>query len=388
VRIAAVALCASLLAFACAPPSSGLGPGAHLEVTPEGCDFAAIVLGSVESCTVTVANNGDAALDVTAAVIGDDAFDVIGRIADDEITPGHALDLVVELAAAEPRSYDAVLRFESNGATLVDVPLHGIALEPPQCAARVKSVNGVGVGDGAGDGGAGDVGAVVGDDVVLTLADSRPATSTGAIAQFAWSVRQSPGGSAALATPAAMETSVGVDVAGDYVVCGAVVDDQGLASHNECCASFEIVGPRALMVQASSSSPVALHVVTPDESDVYCVADVSDADVGAARDLAASSGTAPVLASACVNGRDTHNAGGAVIEIDDVAEAAGNGGGDVLVALSADAPADATVRLYTFGHVIAELVAHVDGYREIAVADVVDGAVCVDDRSDVADGCP
>ncbi len=235
VRVATLAVIASLAAAGCAGRTAVDGAEATaIAVGTDACDFGVVAVGTVSSCTVTVGNHGGTPLQVAVVVDGDDAFDVIGRIADDVIAPGVDLDLVVQFAPAERRAYAAALHFSSNDPATPEagVPLSGQAVSPPVCRARALSVNGVLVPADA------DALAVVtGDDVVVTLEDSTASTGGGAIAAWRWAVRQAPG-AAALGTPEAMTTTVDVDAAGMYLVCGAVVDDEGLRSENTCCTSF------------------------------------------------------------------------------------------------------------------------------------------------------
>ena len=122
-RLVAVAA-AVVVAAACA--SASQGPAGALFVSPSTCDFGHVGDYSIESCTVTIGNHGDAPLEVDTSMAGDEAFDLVGRIADGVIDVDRDLELQVRFAPAERRGYEGVLHVGADDDS-VDVALLGNA---------------------------------------------------------------------------------------------------------------------------------------------------------------------------------------------------------------------------------------------------------------------
>src|SRR3954468_9702811 len=105
--------------------------GAVLRVSPATCNFGAVPVGGIGTCEVELHNDGGRGLildDVAFDANTSPAFFVAGRPPDDteEIAPGDAVTLVVELRPDDAVTFAGDLIIASNGApTPFDLALSG-----------------------------------------------------------------------------------------------------------------------------------------------------------------------------------------------------------------------------------------------------------------------
>ncbi len=410
-----------------------------IEVTPLACDFGNTAVGGVQLCPVQIANRGNRGLvldsvDFVAPTDEDGAplFDVppdsaqtpfafSGRppTPDEEIPPTVApeqpVTLQVRFTPDVLGNYQGKFRILSNDPDegSIDVTLSGIGVTPPTCTARVKTINGQDVPAGSNP----EVEPL--DNVVVTMEGSEPSTPGGSIASYAW---QDPPGRPAgstirIANPTGVDTgftfadTVGVDLAGDYKICGQVFDGNGTGSVNECCAEFSAIPKQHFLVQLSWDTDVNdidLHV-TKKGADGFCVsATTSGTDV-----------TGTVGESDCNDGLDCNysdckatsfgnppdwdgvagrSSGDPSLDIDDLDGFGPENinvdvmpGGDYLVSVNAystSIPSGCTVRVFVFGQLAGEFFNELErpDFWEVALVhwpdDISTDQPCVEDLTD------
>lgn len=239
-------------------------------VTPAACEFGDVDVGSVAICTVTIANGAAAARDLVVdsfSVEGNSLVTLSTTSTPHTLAPETSFTVDVRFGPSTGGEVNGTLTISSSDAVAGDVvvPLHGTGVDGPVCAARMQSVNGVDVTPGA----APNIRPL--DDLVLTLAGSATTDAAGSIASYAWSIASAPSGSTAvLGAPGASDTHFAPDVAGAYSVCGAVVDDAGAPSTNDCCVAFTAFASADLVVEVSLDSAVddvVLELVTLNETN-------------------------------------------------------------------------------------------------------------------------
>lgn len=103
-----------------------------VSVSPRACDFGVVGAPAIASCSVIIANEGDAKLRVDTVVDGDGEFDVVGTIADHSIVAGNSLELIVRFAPASAGDYAGAIHFVTDDPDegTVDVALAGSAVTP------------------------------------------------------------------------------------------------------------------------------------------------------------------------------------------------------------------------------------------------------------------
>jgi len=423
-----------------------------IEVTPLACDFGRTAVGGVQLCPVQVKNTGNRGLvldSVDFVAVGDDPngpifqvppesttetpFAFTGRppTPDEEIPPTVAPELPVIIQVRFTPdvlgNFQGRVRILSNDPdeSSIDVTLSGVSVTPPTCEAHVKSINGADVPAGSNP----EIQPL--DDVVVTLAGSEASTSTGSISSFAW---QDPPGRPAgstirIANPTAAETgftfadTVGVDLAGDYKICGQVFDDLGTGSVNECCVQFNAIPKQHFLVQLSWDTDVNdidLHVAKVGSTGKACIESTTFGTVIDSSDaLMSFGGESDDFDSVCDEGLDCNYAscktssfgtppewdgvagrsiGDPTLDIDDIDGFGPENinvdimpGGDYVVgvnAYSTSIPAGCTVRIFVFGQLAGEFFNEVNrpDWWEVALVhwpdDIETGHPCVEDLTD------
>jgi hypothetical protein len=397
----------------------------NIDIDPTECEFGNVAANGVEVCPVTITNTGNRGLvlDVVAfepIVEGEDAlfqvpsesvrggadgacdptsesgcaFAFTGRPPgpDEEIAPGQSVVLAVRFTPDALGNYAGLFRVlsndpdegdgSSNGTDNILIALGGIGVTPPECAIKIKSVNGVEVGDSVPE-------IEPLDNVILSLEDSTPSSADGSISGYAWSIPANgrPVGSTVQLTTDSAETTgftfdddLGIDLAGTYTVRAQVFDNLGTASVNECEIQFEAIPKDHFLVQLTWDTPendLDLHVTRADDAGVFCITNTSgDTPAG-------------LLTSACSNGRDCNfatcqgggpewdgvtgeTAGDPSLDIDDINGFGPEntnvdlmGPGEYLIGVNeysgtSEYEAGATVRIFIYGRIAAELFKQMD----------------------------
>lgn len=273
-------------------------------VSPPRCDYGRVAHGGVLTCNVEVTNEGNRALvldEVAFVPVGDDPavlfvvpegstaepFAFTGRPPgpDEEIGAHDTVPLQVRFTPDVDGNYQGLFHILSNDPDpdeeLIEVPLSGVAVPPPVCAIKVKSVNGV----EATGAGIPDIEPL--DNVVLSLEDSEPSTPNGSIVRYQWSIGRRPAGSGVVLTTELEETTgfsfdngdnLGVDVAGEYTIRAVVFDDLDVGSVNECELTFEAIPKDNFLVQLTwdtDTNDMDLHVTKQDDAGQYCIDSIS-----------------------------------------------------------------------------------------------------------------
>ncbi len=275
-------------------------------VSPLECDFGRVAEGNVKECKVDITNNGGRDLvfddvflktsrpdpnDPTETEIlpkvpqgsTGEIFGFFGRPpARDDVVPAPPEDNTVTLTLRF--SPDALGNYYSEVSILsndpdtpeITVPLIGIGVDPPSCAVRIKSINGIE--------GAGTIEPL--DDVILTAEDSAAPTASGTIEEYRWEILEKPPSSTVvLSDPAGTTTGftfdngddLGVDFSGTYKVRLTVVDDLGTESINECEVEFEAIPKDSFLIELSwdtSVNDMDLHLTKRDSGGQYCPSSV------------------------------------------------------------------------------------------------------------------
>jgi hypothetical protein len=271
-----------------------------IEVDPLSCDFGRVPQGGVQVCNVTIKNTGNRGLTLDSVAfvpVGDDpdvlfqvppgsttetpfAFSANPPGPDDEIAGGAEVTLPVRFAPDVLGNFQGKFRILSNDPDeeQIDVPLSGIAVTPPTCVIKIKTIN------GQEPQGANPAIEPL-DDVILSLEDSTPSTPDGSIQRFQWSIGSRPAGSTVALTNELGETTgftfdddLGVDLAGEYTVRAQVFDDLDVGSVNECEITFEAIPKDNFLVQLSwdtSTSDIDLHVTKAGTGGEFCAGNTS-----------------------------------------------------------------------------------------------------------------
>jgi hypothetical protein len=276
------------------------------------CDLGLVAVGSIGNCQVRLTNNGtrtlvvdevsfDAANTTSGVWTPVGALPTPGNTTEEDrfsIAPGSSqiisfryqpTDVTssrarVVIKSNAPRACGPIGQFAgpmcnrlayedpcpSGGAGSVSVDFRGQGANPPECVARIKTVN------GETDFDARLIEPL--DDVQLTAQDSRVSVGGLTITNYHWTItRRPPGSTVRLDTPDGMEprfvfdnTSTnaitGLDVAGEYEVRCEVVDSQGTSSVNDGTAivAFSATPSEAIHLQLVWDAPetdVDLHMV-------------------------------------------------------------------------------------------------------------------------------
>ena len=408
-----------------------------IDVSPPACDFGRTPVGGVNICPVTIKNTGNRGLVLDSVEFvppGADAagpqfqvpsgstavpFAFVGRPPgpDEQIPPTVApqqpITLQVRFTPDVLGNFQGKVQIKSNDPNResINVDLSGISVTPPTCGVKIKSINNV------------DVGSATPavqplDNVILTLEDSAPSSLGGSIASYNWSIAQRPAGSTIqIGNPTGETTGftfadpVGVDLAGNYRICGEVLDDLGTQSVNECCVAFEAIPQQHFLVQLSWDSDtgdIDLHAMKKDASGQFCVANLD------------GSGTTGPIAQECdsnldcnwstcktlLNGGNSpewdgvsgHTQGDPSLDIDDLDGFGPENinvdvmpGGDYLVGVhgySTSVAAGCTLRLFIFGRLAGEFFNEINSpdWWEVAIVrwpdDITTAAPCVEDLTD------
>lgn len=274
----------------------------EIDVSPPACDYGRVARGGVLTCNVNVTNEGNRALvldEVDFVPVGDDPavlfqvpaestavpFAFTGRPPgpDEEIGGGETVPLQVRFTPDVDGNYQGRFRIHSNDIDeeIIDVALSGVAVPPPVCVIKVKSVNGVEVTDGS----VPEIEPL--DNVILSIEDSEPSTPGGSIVRHEWAIGRRPAGSGVVLTDELGETTgfsfdngdnLGVDLAGEYTVRAVVFDDLDVSSVNECELTFEAIPKDNFLVQLTwdtSTNDMDLHVTRQDPGGQYCIDSIS-----------------------------------------------------------------------------------------------------------------
>jgi hypothetical protein len=428
----------------------------QIDVTPTECNFDRVAIDGVGVCNVTVSNKGVRGLVLNNVdFIAPDAsnptvpfqvptgsttttpFAFAGRPPgpDEEIAPTNLtanppvqpVVLQVQFRPDVLGSYLGKFAIDSNDPSKshIEVTLQGVGVTPPNCVAKIKSVNGTDVGSAAPQ-------IQPLDDVVFSLEDSAPSTPNGSIATYQWNIEKQPAEShAILGTPNNVDTGFtfdadgihnGVDFAGDYKVCGQVFDDLGVGSVNECCVGFSAIPKEAFHVELSWDTAINdldLHVTLKDANGNFCASDTSGTVDGPL--AGCCTGSTVQIGGSCSGSTQDCNwtnckhddtldfnpipewdgdgpprgAGDPSLDVDDIDGFGPENinidtpiGGEYLVSVegySVADTADAQVKIFIFGHLAGAFVhpMHVGTWWEAALvhwpADLTTGQPCVQD---------
>jgi hypothetical protein len=410
---------------------TGVDNGApDIKVTPPACDFGRIAQTGVGTCPVSITNQGNRALvldEVDFIPVADGVlfqvppdsvrkpFDFTGRPpgANEEIAPGQSVTLIVRFTPDVLGNYQGKFHILSNDPDedLIVVPLSGIAVTPPTCVIKVKSVNGV---------------AATGipeieplDNVILSLEDSRASTPGGSIVRWQWSIGRRPPGSNVLLTDETAESTgfnfdngddLGVDVAGEYTVRAVVFDDLDISSVNECDITFEAIPKDEFLVQLTwdtNTNDMDLHVTKQASNGDFCFSSTSfGTDVGGFFSRDCSNGLDCNYATCRGSTRPQWDAVAGVSEGDpslDIDDLSGFGPENINVDVmspglyligvngysttSANPVSGCTVRIFVHGRLAGEFFAEIgnDDWWEVALvrwpADETE-RVCIEDLTD------
>ena len=238
---------------------------AVLVVSPEQCAFGRKSPGTIAVCEIVLESRGGDTLLEGAAIDGPGVFALEGGFPT-QIGAGTATTARVTFSPAAVASHTGALRFVANGLP-VEVPLSGEGADGPSCDVVIASVNGV-----ATSGAAPPLEPL--DDVVFALSTSDPDAPT------QWTFLERPAGSTVdFAQPTATSTGLvfdgfrsGIDVAGTYRV-RATQTDPATGAAGTCELGFSAVPNDELLVQLTWDTPFAdidLHVIQADAGDRYC----------------------------------------------------------------------------------------------------------------------
>jgi hypothetical protein len=251
--------------------TSRMPAAGHFTISPTSCDFGDVGVGSTTFCDLTLGNDGENEVTVTAfdmAEANDPAFSPASvLVAPMYIPPGSTVPLRVAFAPTEDRVHTGGLYFDTSDATQprVDVLLTGRAFLGPAVVARILTVN------GQPHDGTTPIRPL--DSVVLTGTQTTAATGR-TLAGFQWELLSKPAGSTTVpATPGQATTSLqsqdgattreALDLAGTYVARLTVTDDIGTTG------SAEVTIP-AVMGHFTVSPPACDFGSVPVNSTTYC----------------------------------------------------------------------------------------------------------------------
>ncbi|MDP2343205.1 MAG: choice-of-anchor D domain-containing protein [Deltaproteobacteria bacterium] len=250
------------------------GSASRMEVSPAVCDFGAVVVGATGFCDLSIDNVGTSELVIVGASFGggtslevyESAFPVPTTIAG-----GSGVSLRIAAHPLDAGTSIGSFFVESLDET-IGVPLQVTGVEP--CVARIASVNGVLVGEGAPS-------VQIGDDVELSSDRSFAPRPGGTITSIDWNLVVRPvGSSALLSSTTEPSTRLTFDLAGTWEIGLVVIDDLGAAF--SCGLDVDVVAP-APSVFVRLSGEGDLHVARDGLdwcSDDDCWADNPNPDWG------------------------------------------------------------------------------------------------------------
>jgi hypothetical protein len=388
---------------------AGTEGNGSITVSPDTCDFGLKTPGTTSYCDVQLDALGASVAIYSSTVTGDPTFSIAGN-APTQIPDNAAVTLRVEFTPTDFVTYGGVLVLETSDAARprIEIPLRGQGTNGPTCTVVIDTVNGAPAGPTP----------ILEplDDVRLRVDSSHPDAIT------IWTFLDQPAGSTAVFTdPVANETqlsfdgNIGIDVAGTYRVQAVqTVPNEGTTG--SCELQFNAVPDDELLIQLSWDSPVGdldLHVIQEDVQGRYCSRGVAPGamteDCGPAvvqdcyysscrpfselrpdwdSDGVAGSGGDPSLDvdDLCGFGPENTNvdfpaAGRYLIGVDHFGFTGCAGTGSAI----------ATVRIYSYGQLVAEHVKELNegDFWEVAVVDWPGGVgnVCVDDLATPIDEC-
>lgn len=243
-----------------------------IDVDPVEIDFARIGENDVARALVTVANNGvrDLIIDETIFIAADDEDNSIRLIT--PVQPGWALapaesltlDLVFAPTDTVLHSGELVIRSNDPDEAEVRIPVQGRGSQCPVAVAEVLDD-------------AEDIEPL--DTIRITGENSYAQSEETSIEAYDWVLEQRPVGSTAiLDTIASERVQLTCDLAGDYVVRLTAIDSDGIRSCNDSVVRLHVEPSQDLHIQLVWDHPTAdldLHllrengVIFTHDGDVY-----------------------------------------------------------------------------------------------------------------------